>query len=91
MDAHSPGGAPPPRRETRDRLVDAIANDTLTEDQRAALADLVDLLGTQMVSDSFARPGTLMERTIDEAGSWGTLRSAWRRLHGQLYPRVVRS
>ncbi|GAB2509156.1 hypothetical protein [Nocardiopsis aegyptia] len=87
----SHGGFPQPRRETTDRLVDAIANDQLDVEQRQALADLVNLLAAEMVSDSFARPGTLMDRTIEEAGAWGNLRSAWMRLHSQLYPRVVRS
>lgn len=73
-----------------DPLVEAIATDSLDADQRAALADLVSLLADGMAVDSVARPGSIMDRTIEEAGAWGTLRSAWRRLHRQLYP-VVRS
>jgi hypothetical protein len=72
-------------------LVDAIANDRLNADQRAALADLVDLVAAEMVSDSVARPGTLMDRTIEEAGAWAVLRKEWRQLHSALYPPVVRS
>ncbi|WP_147453926.1 hypothetical protein [Nocardiopsis sp. Huas11] len=71
--------------------MDAIANDHLDADQRQALADLVDLVAAEMVSDSVARPGTLMDRTIEDAGAWGNLRAAWKRLHRQLYPRAVKS
>ncbi|MEE2050055.1 hypothetical protein [Nocardiopsis tropica] len=69
-------------------MVDAIANDHLDAEQRQALADLVDLLAAEMVSDSNSRPRTLMDRTIEEAGAWGNLRSAWKRLHRHLYPRA---
>ncbi|WP_433701754.1 hypothetical protein [Nocardiopsis sp. CA-288880] len=87
MDAHSP---PPPRREhTPDPLVSAIAAGTLTESQRAALADLVALLSQEMASTFVARPGTLMDRTIEEAGSWATVRAAWRQLQPGLYPQAT--
>ncbi|WP_159944653.1 MULTISPECIES: hypothetical protein [unclassified Nocardiopsis] len=90
----SPRGATPQARgesPTPDPLVTAIANGSLTGSQRRALADLVQFLVSEMGRDSIARPGNLMEQTIDQAGSWGTLRSLWRTAHRDLYPEGVRA
>lgn len=90
----SPWGATPPARKespSPDPLVAAIANGSLTDSQRRALADVVQFLSSEMNHDSIARPGNLMEQTIDQAGSWGMLRSVWRTAHGDLYPQGMRA
>lgn len=69
-----------------DPLVTAIANGALTPTQRQALADLVQLLATEAAGDAIARDGTLMDRAIIDSGRWSTIRAAWGRLHGDLYP-----
>lgn len=71
-----------------DPLIEAIQAGQLTKEQRGALADLVALLASEMATTAIARPGTLMDRTIIEAGSWGTLRQAWGRLSADLYPQA---
>lgn len=73
----------------RDPLAAAIVDGTLDATQRAALADLVSTLAHEMAGDAVAVPGTLLDHAVVEAGRWGTLRRAWGRLHGALYPRVV--
>jgi hypothetical protein len=92
MTTSSGGVTPPPRKDSPspDPLVAAIANGSLTDSQRRALADVVQFLSSEMGHDGIARPGNLMEQTIDQAGSWGMLRSVWQTARGDLYPQGVR-
>ncbi|PWV49217.1 hypothetical protein [Nocardiopsis sp. L17-MgMaSL7] len=72
-----------------DPLVTAIASGALDERQRQALADLVQLVATEAAGDAIARDGTLMDRAIVDSGRWSTIRVAWQRLQGDLYPQGV--
>lgn len=79
----------PVSNRTPDPLVSAIETGSLSDQQRAALADLVSLLSEEMATDRVSRPGTLMDRAMEESGSWGTVRAGWERLRRDLYPQKV--
>lgn len=78
---------PIPRTLAPDPLVLAVTNGTLNPAQRRALAELVQLVATEAAGDAVARDGTLMDRAIIDSGRWSTVRAAWGRLHGDLYPK----
>jgi hypothetical protein len=74
--------------QRRDPLIEAIAAGDLSPEQRGALADFMQLFATEMAGDNIVRPGTLLERAMDESGRWNTLRLWWDERRADLYPAV---
>jgi hypothetical protein len=75
-----------PQEKRPDPLIQAIAAGDLTPEQRAALADLVQTVLLQAADGSVARPGVLMDLTIEDATRWNMIAAALRVNRPRLYP-----
>lgn len=72
--------------QRRDPLIQAIEDGTLTEQQRAAVADVVQTVILQAEDGAPVRPGTLMDLTIADATRYQAILAALRTNRADLYP-----